>query len=337
MSWIFRRPAGRRRVVFPLALGLAGLMAASALAVTAAVPENIAPPTISGSGAAREGQTLTAANGTWGNAPTSFKYQWQRCSEAGSDCAGIASATNRSYTPAADDVDRRLRVVVAAVNADGQSSATSTATDVVSGGNAPVLRTKPSITGSAIVGEELTASNGIWTGGASSFTFQWQRCDTGGNSCANVTDATSRTYGVRTADVGHALRVAVTAKNASSNSTATSDSTAAVRRTAVTPTAARNKAPTITFLSLRHSGKRVIARTRVCDDGFKAVTIIQRDVKRGVLAYQRRFASQARPCQIVVRTWTPPARFRDGRYTATLRAVDKSGRTSRTVSRSLFL
>jgi len=49
----------------------------------------------------------------------------------------------------------------------------------------------------------------------------------------------------------------------------------------------------------------------------------------------RRFANQARPCQVTSRNWMPPARFRHGRYTATLRAVDKAGRTSGTVSRSL--
>src|SRR5262245_1124496 len=189
MRWESRRPHGRKLVSLPLAVALAGLTAATAMAVIAAVPENITAPTISGSGATREGQTLTAGNGTWRNSPTSFRYQWQRCSEAGSDCTGIASATNRTYTPGADDVDHRLRVVVTAVNAAGQSAATSSATDVVSGGNAPVNRTKPAITGTAVVGEELTVSNGTWAGGATSFSYQWQRCDTGGNACANVTDA----------------------------------------------------------------------------------------------------------------------------------------------------
>ena len=67
------------------------------------------------------------------------------------------------------------------------------------------------------------------------------------------------------------------------------------------------------------------------------MTIVQRDLKLGVLAYTRKFASPGRPCTIVVRGWNPPARFHNGRYTATLRAVDKSGRSSTTVSRSLFL
>ena len=141
MSWDLARPSGRKPSWALLALGvLAGLLAATA---TAAAPDNTALPTITGASTARDGQTLTATNGTWSNSPTSFKYQWQRCSAAGSDCNGIVSATGQSYTPAAADVDQRLRVVVTAVNADGQSSATSAATDVVSGGDAPVAKAKP--------------------------------------------------------------------------------------------------------------------------------------------------------------------------------------------------
>jgi hypothetical protein len=330
MSRQLLRPSGRKGGLVPAALAVA-IAAVWATAALAAVPSNTAPPTIAGS--ARQGQTLTAGNGTWANNPTSFAYQWQRCSASGENCTGIASATNATYTPGTADVDNRLRVVVTAVNADGQSSATSSRTDVISGGDAPVSTAKPTITGQAVVGEELVAANGTWTGGATTFTYQWQRCDSGG-SCADVIDATSRRYGVRSADVGHRMRVAVTAKNASSSATATSDMTEIVSRG--TPTPSINKAPTITFLSLKRNGVRIIARFRVCDDGFKAVTIVQRDVKRGVLAYTRRFAATARPCQALTRNWMLPPRFRHGTYTTTLRAVDKSKRTSRTISRSLF-
>jgi hypothetical protein len=305
--------------------------AAGGLAAASAVPDNQTPPSIGGS--AREGQTLTASNGTWANSPTSFRYQWQRCTQAGADCAGIGSATNQTYTLGASDVDHKLRVVVTAVNGDGQSSATSATTDVVSGGNAPVSTAKPTVSGSAVIGEELTATNGTWTGGATSFAFQWQRCDSLGGTCIDGTDATARRYGVRTADVGHRIRVVVTARNASSSSTAASDATAVVRSGSVPPRL--NKAPTIHFVSLWRSGIRVFARFRVCDDSPKPATVVQRDLKLGVRAYTRRYAVLVRPCKIATRNWTPPARFRHGRYTATLRAVDKSGRSSQTVSRSL--
>ena len=66
------RPLGRLRSIVPPAvvLAVAGLVTAAAWATVAVVPQNTAPPTVSGS--AREGQTLTANNGTWSGNPTSF-------------------------------------------------------------------------------------------------------------------------------------------------------------------------------------------------------------------------------------------------------------------------
>jgi len=66
------------------------------------------------------------------------------------------------------------------------------------------------------------------------------------------------------------------------------------------------------------------------------VTTIQRDLKVGVLSYTRRFSAMAKPCQSHSRNWMLPSRFRHGRYTVQLQAVDKSGKSSRTVSRSIY-
>jgi len=329
---IHRTGLARASAALAAAVALAGI--ATALAA-AAPPSNTAAPTVSGT--AREGETLTASNGTWANDPSSFTYQWQRCNADRTGCAGIADATNKSYNLASADTDHRVRVVVTARNADGQSSSTSATTSVVSGTGAPVSSAKPSISGTPMVGEELSASNGTWTGGASTFAYQWQRCDSTGGSCGNVTDATSRVYGVRSADVGHTMRVVVTARNESgSRGTATSDQTSTVRAAGGTVPAAQNKAPSISFLSLKRLGVRVYVRFRVCDDAFKPVTTIQRDVKPGVLAYTRRFSAMAKPCQSHSRNWLLPPRFRHGRYIVQLHAVDKSGKSSQTVSRSIY-
>ena len=45
---------------------------------------------------AQQGQTLSASAGSWSNSPTSFGYQWRRCSSSGSSCADIPSATSRA-------------------------------------------------------------------------------------------------------------------------------------------------------------------------------------------------------------------------------------------------
>lgn len=321
-------------------LAIAAIFANAVWAQAAVAPQNTAAPSISG--AANEGNTLTANNGNWSNSPTMFAYQWQQCNASGASCADISGATSKTYTLAAADVDHTVRATVTASNADGQATANSNVSQVVSSKKAPANSALPTISGIAQVGEQLTAANGTWTGGVQSFSYQWQRCDSTGASCATVTDATGRTYGVRTVDARNTLRVQVTAKNASDSATATSAATAVVTAaagstttTTATTTVRRNHAPTIGFVSLKRIGIRVYARFRTCDDTAKAITVIERDTKAHVSAYTRRFSVAGLPCGTHSRNWILPPRFRHGRYTATLRAVDKSGASSPTVSRSL--
>jgi hypothetical protein len=96
-------------------------------------PANVAAPVISGS--ERVGATLTAGKGSWSATPTiDYGYQWQRCSEAGKDCANIAGATHSTYDVAAADSGRTLRVVVSAGNwISSISQAPSATTDVIGG------------------------------------------------------------------------------------------------------------------------------------------------------------------------------------------------------------
>jgi hypothetical protein len=327
----------RRRGAFALALFAALIAAVTASAARAVVPSNTAPPTVSGN--AREGETLSAGNGSWSGSPTKFAFQWQRCGADGSGCADVAGAQSATYDVAGADVDHTLRVEVTASNTDDQSTSSSKTTGLVSAKADPQNTARPSISGTAKVGEELTASNGTWTGGVRSFSYQWQRCSTAATGCTDVSGATGRTYGVRSADVDHVLQVVVTATNASGTTTASSPTTAIVRGTPVSPPVSQprhNRAPTISFLSLRRAGLRVYARFRVCDDSQKSVQVTERDVKAGRLAYTRRFAVVPITCSTASRHWVPAARFRTvGHLTVTLRAIDKSGATSRTVSRGL--
>src|SRR3982751_3984372 len=109
-----------------VACGVAGTLA---FARSAAVPQNTAVPQISGT--AKEGSTLTASNGTWSNAPTSFTYQWRRCASDGTACGDITGATKATYTPVAGDVSHTLRVEVTGSNTDGKATATSQPTNVI--------------------------------------------------------------------------------------------------------------------------------------------------------------------------------------------------------------
>ena len=92
----------------------------------------------------------------------------------------------------------------------------------------PVNTTLPAITGSTVVGQTLTASNGSWAGNPTGYSRQWQRCDAAGASCTDIGAATASTYVLAAADAGSTLRVIVTATNAAGSNTATSTQTPVV-------------------------------------------------------------------------------------------------------------
>jgi hypothetical protein len=323
-STITTAVAFARRGLIPA--GLAALVvAAAALAGPTAAPVSIDPPTITGT--ARVGEVLTAQNGTWDGSPTEFRYRWLRCNGGGNNCQLLA-ADGRTYNVAQADVGSTLRVRVTAVNADGTTNARSEQTAVVGSNAAPLTNTaRPTIAGEPRVGQELTATEGTWTGNPTSFGFQWQRCDVDALTCANVIGATGRTYGVRIADLGFRLRVEVTARTDNRSGTATSNATAIV----VPTTPITNRRPTLRILKVTFLGARVYVRMRICDDTSRNLGILVRETRPGVLAANRRFATRVppRPCGAYTRNWLPAQRFRGpGRYTITLRARDVSGLTS---------
>ncbi len=82
----------------------------------------------------------------------------------------------------------------------------------------PVNGALPSVVGTARVGQQITGTNGTWTGsGTISYTYRWDRCDAAGNGCAQLAGATRLTYLSTPADVGKTLGLVVTAKNASAS------------------------------------------------------------------------------------------------------------------------
>ena len=309
-----------------LALAFAGIAAA-------APPTNSTPPTITGT--PKVGETLTAQNGTWTNNPTAYQYQWQRCGTGGAGCANVAGAVEKTYLLSTADAGRTMRVRVLAVNADGAAAARSAPTAVVASSAAPQNTDRPSILGEERVGQELTAEEGSWTNNPTSYAYQWQRCDADGRNCLPVVGANGKTYGVRTADVGFAMRVRVTARNADGSGSA--DSTlSAVVAPAVTVT---NKRPTLRIVSIRFLGARVYARFRICDDTRKNLTILATDSRPGRVSQTRRFSTLVapNPCGVYTRNWVPAQRFRGkGRYTITLAARDTSRRTSAPARRTFF-
>lgn len=90
---------------------------------------------------------------------------------------------------------------------------------------APSNSALPTISGSNVKGQTLTASSGSWSGTTPfTFSYGWLRCDSSGGSCTTTSD-TDATYTLGSADVGKRIRAQVTATNSDGGSSALSDAT----------------------------------------------------------------------------------------------------------------
>ncbi|HEV3095357.1 MAG TPA: hypothetical protein VGY30_12720, partial [Solirubrobacteraceae bacterium] len=104
--------------------------------------------------------------------------------------------------------------------------------------NAPSNTAPPTVSGAAQVGQSLVAGSGAWSGATPiGYAYQWQDCNTSGEACANIAGATSTEYAPSGADVGHTIRVVVTASNSAGNASEASPATAAVQSNSVNCTA----------------------------------------------------------------------------------------------------
>jgi hypothetical protein len=166
-----------------------------------APPVNVSLPSIIGTPAV--GSEVTANQGGWTGYPSiSYTYQWRR------DGVNISGATAQTYTIQAADYETSLTVVVSATNTEGGPvTATSPAVSVI--GVSPSISGVPTISGTAEVGQTLTASAAGVTGyPVPSRTWQWLR------DGSNISGATSSTYTLVSADGGTDVSVRQTETNA---------------------------------------------------------------------------------------------------------------------------
>ena len=238
---VYRAGLGGSVVVAAVAAVVATLVVGTSGAATSVAPKNIDEPGIRGT--PRAGERLTATAGTWsGTQPMTLARSWLRCGADGgkpdgSDCPPISGATERRYVLQNADVGFRLRVRETRTNTDGSASAASNATAVITEAvTSPTNTTEPTISGTAVVGNRLTANRGAWAGTQPiTYAFRWLRCNSSGENCGEISGATNTDYLVAASDVGRTLRVRVTAKNDQGSRSALANPTAVVRSNAPQP------------------------------------------------------------------------------------------------------
>ncbi|MBX0300438.1 hypothetical protein K2F54_10665, partial [Cryobacterium sp. 1639] len=169
--------------------------AASSVAYTVAAGSLGSPPKPTVSGQAVVAQTLTAKPGTW-MAGTKLTYQWLR------DGTAISKANASTYTLTAADAGKKLAVKVTGTLA-GYTGASTTSTPTKAVAVATLTRGTPTMSGSVVVGQTVTAKPGTWTAGTK-LTYQWLRDGTA------ISKATASTFTLTAADVGKKLAVKVT-------------------------------------------------------------------------------------------------------------------------------
>ena len=218
-------------------------LTSAATAAVAAAPNRTATglPTISGT--VQVDHTLTAdISGIAdedGLTSVSYSYQWIRGD--GNTDTDISGETASIYTLVSADVGKAIKVrIIFTDDAGNDESLTSEATAAVTASNT-LATGEPTITGTAQVGEELTAdttdisdSDGLIN---ASFTYRWLADDT------DITDATGSTYTLAAADEGKAIKVRITfTDDAGNDESLTSEATAAV---AAIPNSVATGAPAI--------------------------------------------------------------------------------------------
>lgn len=181
---------------------------------TASAPENTSLPTVSGD--VTVGAILSGSNGSWTGYPApAFTYEWLR------DDTPIDGADENEYALTAEDAGAEITFAVTATNALGSDTAVSEPVGPVTA--EPEADASPVLSGTAQVGETLSATDGVWSGyPAPTFEYQWQRSADGASDWSDISGATGDTYTLVEDDDGQYVRVQVTATNSAGSNTAAS-------------------------------------------------------------------------------------------------------------------
>jgi hypothetical protein len=201
--------------------------AGNRVAGAATVPNIVDVPatlSVSTSGLAQEGQTLTAV-AIANDSDAAITFQWQAL--IGTIWTAISGATSSTYVVAEADEGRQLRVLATSTDPNaGTATATSAATAVVTD---PPPSLSVSLSGVNQEGRTLTATASVTSDGdGGTTTYQWQKLV--GGTWTGIAGATAATYLIMEADEGQQLRASVTF----TDDTGQSVSATSVARPAVT-------------------------------------------------------------------------------------------------------
>lgn len=95
---------------------------------------------------------------------------------------------------------------------------------------------RPTIAGSATEGSTLAVVPGSWKPAPARFAYRWSDCDSHGAACVPIAGATGSSRVLTAKDVGHTVRVKVTASDAAGSASASSKATAVVTGVVKPPT-----------------------------------------------------------------------------------------------------
>jgi hypothetical protein len=175
-----------------------------------------------------QGRTLTETNAAWNTNVDGYLYQWQRCHGA-DNCSDIDGANDQSYTLTNADAGYTIEVEEDAYNDGGYGIPASSHPTAVVVPLVPTSSQAPTITGTAVEGNALTASAVTWTNTPTSTSYQWEDCDSAGQNCSAISGATAKSYTLAATDIAKRVLVEETATNAGGTSApVTSAATGAV-------------------------------------------------------------------------------------------------------------
>jgi virginiamycin B lyase len=118
--------------------------------LTGAVPVPTTDPSLSATNT-KTGSTLTANPGSWKYSPTSYSYQWERCTEnTDATCQAITGAAATTYVLSEADAGKFIRVTVKATNLNGISTVSDSSARLSIDGLPPKLPPAPVMGGQTV-------------------------------------------------------------------------------------------------------------------------------------------------------------------------------------------